>query len=79
VNFNDACTLWIEHIGPFDWRQCCVQHDADYAHQVAKAIADARLETCVNGILPFMGTVMWLGVTVLGAFWYAAVARKRHQ
>ena len=78
MNFNDACNLWIERVGPFDWKQCCDQHDLDYAHQVAKAVADARLEHCVDAILPGMGTIMWLGVALFGVFWYVA-ARKKHQ
>ena len=77
MNFNDACTDWIERIGPFDFKNCCVQHDLDYAHQVAKAVADARLEHCVDAILPGMGLIMWLGVTLFGALWYVA-ARKKH-
>ena len=77
MNFNDACNLWIERIGPFDFKNCCVQHDLDYLHQIGKALADARLEHCVNAILPGMGTIMFIGVTLFGALWYAAARRKR--
>lgn len=73
----NACTLWFDHIGPWNWNACCVQHDADYAALVPKAIADAHLEHCVDAILPGMGLVMWLGVTAFGWLWYA-MAKRRH-
>ena len=73
----NACTLWIDRLGPWNWHACCVQHDFDYGHQVAKAVADARLEHCVNAILPDMGTLMWLGVTIFGGIWYAAARRRQ--
>lgn len=77
MNFNDACNLWIERLGPFDWKQCCVQHDFDYGHQVLKTIADVKLEQCVNAVLPGMGLIMWIGVTIFGGLWYVMAKRKR--
>lgn len=74
---SGACTLWLDHIGPFDWRQCCAQHDHDYAVGVVKAIADAHLERCVDAVLPGMGIVMFVGVVLFGGFWYAAAQAKR--
>jgi hypothetical protein len=35
-----------------------------------KAIADAHLGACVDHILPGMGALMWLGVTLFGGLWY---------
>ena len=58
-------------------RPAAFQHDLDYLHQIGKALADARLEHCVNAILPGMGTIMFIGVTLFGALWYAAARRKR--
>lgn len=73
----NACTLWFDRLGPWNWHQCCVQHDLDYAHHIGKALADARLEQCVEAILPGMGWIMWLGVTIFGGFWYAMIKYKR--
>ena len=75
--FNNACTLWFDKIGPWDWHACCVQHDLDYHNQIGKALADLKLETCVDHILPYMGDIMWFAVTLVGIFWYAAAAKKR--
>lgn len=66
----DACTLWFDSLGPWNWHTCCVQHDIDYAALIGKALADARLEHCVNAVLPGMGFLMWFGVTVFGGLWY---------
>lgn len=76
MNFNDACTLWFEQFGPWNWSRCCVAHDLDYWLQVEKALADARLAHCVNNILPGMGSIMWLGVTIFGGLFYARAAAK---
>ena len=73
----NACTLWFDSLGPWNWHNCCVKHDFDYAHQVGKALADAKLEHCVDAILPGMGVVMWLGVTVFGIFWYLRARLKK--
>jgi len=73
-----ACTLWFDRLLWWNWHQCCVAHDYAYAHQLPKALADAALAHCVNNILPGMGIVMWFGVTLFGAAWYA-LARKRSQ
>jgi hypothetical protein len=77
MNFNGACTLWFSSIGPWSWEKCCETHDLDYGHQIAKAIADAKLEHCVDAILPGMGFVMWVGVTVFGGLWYALARRRK--
>lgn len=67
---SDGCTFWLNRLGPYDWRNCCVQHDWDYSHLVPKWTADAHLAHCVNAILPSMGTLMWLGVATFGCLWY---------
>lgn len=72
----NACTLWFSSIGPWNWNACCQVHDHDYAIGTVKAIADARLEHCVDAILPGMGVVMWVGVAVFGGLWYAMARRK---
>jgi hypothetical protein len=66
----NACSFWFDQLGRFNWHECCVQHDIDYATLVPKAIADAHLGACVDHILPGMGALMWLGVTVFGGLWY---------
>jgi len=66
----NACSFWFDQIGRFNWHQCCVQHDHDYAALVPKAIADAHLGACVDHVLPGMGDLMWLGVTLFGGLWY---------
>jgi hypothetical protein len=76
----NACSLWFDSIGPWNWHQCCVLHDQLYASGiVTKMAADAALEHCVNAILPGMGAVMFLGVsTPIGwLFWWRARLRNR--
>lgn len=71
-----ACTLWFDSLGPWNWHACCVQHDFDYVHQIGEALANVRLERCVDAVLPGMGVVMWLGVTLFGGIWYALARRE---
>lgn len=72
----NACTLWFDRLWQWDWSACCVAHDHAYATLVPKAVADAALAACVNGVLPGMGDVMWWGVTLFGGLFYArAVVR----
>lgn len=71
-----ACTLWFDSLGPWNWGACCRAHDWAYAVGVPKALADATLERCVDAVLPGMGVVMWLGVTLFGGIWYALARRE---
>ena len=66
----NACTLWFDRLLWWNWHDCCVAHDLGYLDHIGKAIADAQLEHCVDGVLPGMGIIMWLGVTVFGGIWY---------
>lgn len=77
-DYVTACTLWFGHLGPFSWEACCRTHDQLYASgAMPKAAADYLLEACVNHVLPGMGTLMFIGVTLGGwLFWWAA-RRKR--
>lgn len=72
----NACNLWFDQLGPLNWHQCCVQHDIDYGMQIGKVLADAKLGACVNAVLPGMGSIMWLAVTIFGGFWYGAAAAR---
>jgi len=65
-----ACTLWFDHFLWWNWAQCCVQHDWDYANLVPKILADAKLGVCVNRVLPFMGDFMESFVVAFGGLWY---------
>lgn len=77
IDTLNVCTFWFDKIGKWDWTQCCAQHDMDYAlGNIPKALADQHLEQCVNNVLPFMGTIMFIGVSVFGIFWWNAARKK---
>lgn len=71
----NACSLWFDHFFIWNWHQCCVQHDLDYGAHIGKALADEKLAACVNAILPGMGTIMFIGVTLFGWLWYYRAKR----
>lgn len=69
------CTLWLEGW----WSNCCAAHDASYAEQVERLVADTDLFMCVAASAPtpvlaavsaVIGGIMWLGVRVFGARFY---------
>lgn len=69
----DYCSLWFEGW----WSECCVAHDAAYAAQVARDLADGELFRCVAASEPSLAVasalvagVMWIGVRVFGARFY---------
>lgn len=68
----NACSFWIDSIGVWDWSSCCNIHDISYEIQIDKTLADLNLAHCVNTILPGMGWIMWVGVTVFGGLFYTA-------
>lgn len=72
---TDYCTAFLEGW----WAHCCAAHDADYAAQVLRALADERLLQCVasagaGGLLGAVSAgvagVMWLGVSLFGRRFY---------
>ncbi len=75
----NACTLWFDSLGPFNWHDCCVAHDVAYGAGVNKLLADDTLAVCVNHVLPGMGLIMLLGVSsVIGwAFYLRAWLQRR--
>lgn len=75
--WNGYCTLWFDRILWWDWSMCCAQHDFDYTVGVLKALADAKLKACVNGVLNGMGNVMAWGVATFGGLWYAMARARR--
>lgn len=65
----DYCTLFPEGW----WAHCCKAHDADYAAQIGKALADERLWQCVAGGDPLswlVGGLMFAGVALFGRKYY---------
>lgn len=69
------CTLWPDGW----WSHCCAAHDADYAAQVVRALADERLLQCVAESAPspwlaaaaaVVGGTMFVGVRLFGARFY---------
>ena len=71
----DYCTWFPEGW----WAHCCAAHDADYAAQVLRALADERLLQCVAtagdgaliGVVSVgVAGVMWLGVRIFGRRFY---------
>lgn len=72
----DYCTLWPEGW----WAHCCAAHDAAYAAQVARDVADKALLQCVVAsatsspalavVSAVVGTVMYVGVRLAGRFFY---------
>lgn len=61
---TDYCSFWFEGW----WSQCCEVHDAAYAAQVARDVADAALFQCVAGSSP---TLAALSATIAGAMFVA--------
>lgn len=74
----NACTWWIDRLLWWDWSACCRAHDWAYGVGLPQALADTYLGMCVDAVLPGMGFLMWLGVSLLGWVWYALAARRRH-
>lgn len=61
---SDGCTMSPD----FTFRQCCVQHDMDYANpHIPRSFADDRMRRCIQSegyvVLPW---VYWLAVRVFG-------------
>lgn len=67
---TDYCTLFPEGW----WAHCCKAHDAAYAAQIGKELADEYLLLCVassGGALSWLiGSVMFAGVTLFGWRFY---------
>lgn len=79
---GDGCTLWLDGLGPFDWRHCCDAHDLAYYELADKLEADFELAVCValaGGPIvgPVMGALMLAGVLVFGWIWYEKAKRQR--
>lgn len=77
----DYCTLFSEGW----WAHCCAAHDADYAAQIGKLLADERLLQCVSasgdgGLVGVASVgvagVMWLGVRIFGRRFYRKAGEK---
>lgn len=73
----DYCTSWFEGW----WADCCMAHDADYAAQVLKSLADSQLGECVSHALPAIATgnpvasALFAGLSaVIGFGMYKAVS-----
>lgn len=72
----DYCTLFPEGW----WAHCCAAHDAAYAAQVARDVADMDLLRCVAAsatsspalavVSAIIGTVMYVGVRLAGRWFY---------
>ena len=67
------CTLWWDG----SWAQCCEVHDIAYGMGLDKFQADIDLGICVakTGNVG-MGILMFLGVTILGVFFYPWSKKK---
>jgi hypothetical protein len=74
IDWSGACSFWPDGIGPFNWEKCCEAHDFAYANMIPKDQADIALALCVNHVLPGMGIVMLIGVTLFGAPFYIIAA-----
>lgn len=69
----DSCTLFAEGW----WQACCVEHDAGYAAQILRLLADDSLLDCVVHSLPAVAighpvlTALFTGVSaaVGGVMW----------
>lgn len=75
----DHCTLWPDRLFGWDWHACCEIHDRSYEIGIPQSIADSALRECVNAVLPVMGDIMWLGVTIFGCIFYLMAQRRRNQ
>lgn len=72
----DYCTLFPEGW----WAHCCAAHDAAYAAQAARSVADKALLQCVAAsatsspalavVSAAVGVVMYVGVRLAGRFFY---------
>lgn len=72
--FNKGyCTLWWDGV----WSHCCQVHDMAYGLGLDKFQADLDLAVCVaqTGNLG-MGVIMFLGVAILGVFFYPWSKKK---
>ena len=62
---SDACSLWPNA----SWSTCCVSHDYKYwcgGDRDARRDADEELLSCVNNVVPYIGSVMYIGVRLGG-------------
>ena len=72
----DYCTLFPEGW----WAHCCAAHDAAYAAQAARSVADMDLLRCVASsaisspalaaVSAVVGVVMYIGVRTFGRIFY---------
>lgn len=67
--------MWFSRIGPLDWNHCCEKHDdrddfldtlGSYDREFFQELYDQELRDCVNKVLPFMGSIMYLGLKLFG-------------
>ncbi|WID42127.1 membrane protein [Pseudomonas phage ZRG1] len=76
----DYCTGWFEGW----WSDCCMAHDAAYAAQVARDVADDALFQCVAGSEPTLAVastlvagLMWAAVRLFGRRFYRKAGEER--
>jgi len=70
AEFNtDGCTLWVDDFLDHSFTRICVEHDLAYwrgGSLEEKEKSDLMLRDKINGILPYMGDVMYQGVRLFG-------------
>ena len=78
----NACTLWPDRWGSYDLSAACALHDEDYESQSGFWSSNLRLYKNVRNASPryvvghVMGAFMFMGVTVVGPFFYAQYKKK---
>ncbi|MBU1557573.1 hypothetical protein KKC45_01275 [Patescibacteria group bacterium] len=66
---TDGCTLWPDSLLNYSWQDKCIEHDIQYwvgGTEEERDLADLRLRDDVNGVLPGMGSIVYLGVRAGG-------------
>jgi hypothetical protein len=63
---TDVCSLWPNGT----WGECCIAHDYAYwcgGSRDDRKVADTAMAQCINEKVPYLGSVMHLGVRIGGA------------
>jgi hypothetical protein len=80
IPLGNGCDFWPEGLFGLDWTRCCDLHDFQYTaggNLLDKFAADAALRACVDQVLPGMGVVMFVGVSLGGWLFFRWRRRAR--